>query len=101
MKMKALPNSRTIMAELTSNLNSERNEIMPNLFCAKCAQRHWDDKRTYEGEMTLLSKGPLVAVNCLCNSCNAPISIESEACLMECMLILSCRNTRMQLLIFS
>ena len=55
---------------------------MGYLFCAKCAQRRWDDEQTYEDEMT---KGPLVAENCLCDSCNAAININSEACLMECM----------------
>ena len=59
---------------------------MAYLFCAKCAQRHWDDERTYDGEMTLLTKGPVVAGNCLCDSCNAPINIDSEACLMELMM---------------
>ena len=58
---------------------------MGYLFCAKCAQRRWDDEQTYEDEMTLLTKGPLVAENCLCDSCNAAININSEACLMECM----------------
>jgi len=59
---------------------------MGYLFCAKCAQRRWDDEQTYEDEMTLLTKGPLVAENCLCDSCNAAININSEACLMELMM---------------
>jgi hypothetical protein len=51
---------------------------MGYLFCAKCAQRRWDDKQTYEDEMTLLTKGPLVAENCLCDSCNAAIRRSSQ-----------------------
>jgi hypothetical protein len=54
---------------------------MGYLFCAKCAQRRWADEQTYEDGMTLLTKGPLVAENCLCDSCNAAITINSEACL--------------------
>ena len=57
---------------------------MGYLFCAKCAQRRWDDEQTYEDEMTLLTKGPLVAENCLCDSCNAAINInillENQRC---------------------
>ena len=59
---------------------------MGYIFCAKCVRRRWDDEQTYEDEMTLLTKGPLVAENCLCDSCNAAINIDSEACLMELMM---------------
>ena len=52
-----------------------------------CPGRHWraqGGRQEVATQKTLLTNGPLVAENCLCDSCNAAININSEACLMEC-----------------
>jgi len=54
-----------------------------SLYCNQDGERITANMAPHEGELTVVTQGPLRRDDCLCDSCNRPLAKAERACLVE------------------